>query len=65
MPFHKGQATDAIFESSLPSLQKLLLICYVKHADKDIGVAFPGGERLAKLCGTSEKSIKRHRAALI
>ena len=65
MTFHKGQATDAIFESSLPSLQKLLLICYVKHADKDSGTAYPGGERLARLCGTSRKSIQRHRAALI
>ncbi len=65
MEFHKGQATDAIFDSALPSLQKLLLLCYVKHASREDGTAYPGGDRLARLCGTSRKSIQRHRTALI
>ena len=64
MDFHKGRATDAVLESSLPSMQRLLLIVYIKHADEH-GIAWPGGERLAKLCGSSLKSVKRHRAALI
>ena len=64
MDFHKGRATDAVLESSLPSMQRLLLIVYIKHANSD-GIAWPGGERLAKLCGSSLKSVKRHRAALI
>jgi hypothetical protein len=64
MDFHKGRATDAVLESSLPSMQRLLLIVYIKHANSD-GIAWPGGERLAKLCGSSLKSVKRHRSALI
>tara|TARA_R100000995_G_scaffold82636_3_gene56820 strand:+ start:372 stop:1361 length:990 start_codon:yes stop_codon:yes gene_type:complete len=64
MDFHKGRATDAVLESSLPSMQRLLMIVYIKHADQH-GIAWPGGERLAKLCGSSLKSVKRHRAALI
>ena len=64
MDFHKGRATDAVLESSLPSMQRLLLIVYIKHADEH-GIAWPGGERLAKLCGSSLKSVKRHRSALI
>ena len=64
MDFHKGRATDAVLESSLPSMQRLLLIVYIKHANSD-GIAWPGGDRLAKLCGSSLKSVKRHRAALI
>lgn len=64
MTFHKGKAADAVFESSLPALQKLLMLCYIKHANHD-GIAWPGGDRLARLVGVSISSVKRHRAALM
>jgi len=64
MNFHKGRATDAVFESDLPSIQKLILLCYIKHANAD-GVAWPGGNRVASLTGASLASIKRHRSALM
>ncbi len=64
MDFHKGRATDAVFESSLSTIQKLILLCYIKHADKH-GIAWPGGDRLSRLTSASIASIKRHRAALM
>ena len=64
MTFHKGRATDAIFDSKLPALQKLIMLCYIKHANAK-GIAWPGGDRLAKMTSTSPTSIKRHRRALM
>ena len=64
MKFHKGKATDAVFESELPSIQKLILLCYIKHANES-GVAWPGGNRISMLTGASIASVKRHRAALM
>ena len=64
MDFHKGRATDAVFESGLSTIQKLILLCYIKHADEH-GIAWPGGDRLSRLTSASIASIKRHRAALV
>ena len=63
MEFHKGRATDAVFDSSLSTIQRLILLCYIKHANEE-GIAWPGGARLARMCGTLLKSVKRHRSAL-
>ena len=62
--FHKGRAMDATLDSDLPTHQKLLLVIYIRHADKD-GRCWPGGMRLAKQASASLKSVKRHRAKLI
>ncbi len=64
MKFHKGRALDAVFDSKLPTIQKLIMLCYIKHANDD-GIAWPGGERLARMTSTSLASVKRHRAALL
>ena len=64
MKFHKGRATDAVLESSLPPAQKLLMLVYVKHANRE-GVAWPGATRLADLTGYSLRAVKGHRSKLI
>jgi hypothetical protein len=64
MKFHKGRATDAVLDSALPPAQKLMMLVYVKHANRE-GVAWPGATRLATLTGYSLRAVKGHRAQLI
>ena len=64
MKFHKGRATDATLESTLPPAQKLMLLVYVKHANRE-GIAWPGSQRLADLTGYSLRAVKGHRTKLI
>ena len=64
MDFHKGRATDAVFESSLSTIQKLILLCYIKHADRH-GIAWPGAQRIAKLSSCSPRAVINNRRALI
>ena len=64
MKFHKGRATDAVLDSALPPAQKLLMLVYVKHANRE-GIAWPGSQRLADLTGYSLRAVKGHRSKLI
>lgn len=66
---NRGEATTKVLRSALPTHQKLILLSYIEHQTSsdavEAGVSFPGVATIAADISSSERTVTRHRAALI
>lgn len=50
---------ERIWSMELPTTEKLVALCVLKHRNNDTGKCYPSRKRLAAMCGISVRAVSR------